>query len=278
MSVPYHLPQDPDAAEVSRLLSSERAIGVRFLSLHRHGSPSGLYVCSRKEYDLGSIHQKQRSVVRRGLEKFTVRPVEDAELLCQGLQLNRDTMARQGRYDPEFGEEIRWRRLVRAVGASRGVAAYGAFSEGRLAAYVIACRDGGWLHLMHQMSRTDDLPHNPNHALTFTVTKWAAEDPTLEASSYGVVSLVSTEGLHLYKVRFGYEIVERTCCFQFHPALAPLLRSRALAGAVHMLRRVRPQDQRLEKVESVLNGARLAARPAPADRLETLAHPGEQKP
>jgi hypothetical protein len=167
-------------------------------------------------------------------------------------------MTRQGRYDREFGEERSWARMVEAVYASRGVSAYGAFCEGRLAAYLIACRDAGWLHILHQMSRTSDLPSDPNHALTFSVTQMATGDASLEAVSYGVFSLVGGDGLHLYKTRFGYDLVERTSSFQFHPILAPFLENAALRKAVQVLRRWRPQDQRLQKVEAVLDGARLS--------------------
>ena len=265
LSLPYQVPRDPESAEISRLLVAERGLGVRFLSRNRPGLAGGIYVWRRKPYGLDCIHQKLRSQVRRGLEKFTVRPVEQSELLAQGLQLNRDTMTRQGRYDAEFGEPGNWERLASAVYQSRGVMAYGAFSDGRLAAYVIACRDGGWLHILHQMSRTEDLPQNPNHAVTFSVTAMAAEDSTLEAASYGLVSLLSVDGLHMYKVRFGYEVVESASAFQFHPALAPVLRNGVLRGAVGLLRRIRPQDQRLEKVETVLEAARLSARPVRPD-------------
>ncbi|HSW49831.1 MAG TPA: hypothetical protein VLH09_06625 [Bryobacteraceae bacterium] len=257
MSLPYHHAVTPDPAAVGRMLVSQRALGVRFFTLSQSGLASGLYVCRLKQYDLSSIHQKQRSLVRRGMEKFAVRQVEESELLRQGLDLNRQTMKRQGRYDPEFGDARRWKRLAQAVYRSPGVAAYGAFSEGRLAAYLIACRDDNWLHLLHQMSRLEDLPNNPNHALTYAVTKMSAEDPTLEAVSYGVLSLIRQDGLHLYKLRFGYEVVERTSAFLIHPALSLVLASGVAQRAVRFLRRIRPHDQRIEKAQAVIEGAKL---------------------
>ncbi|RPI10378.1 MAG: GNAT family N-acetyltransferase, partial [Acidobacteriales bacterium] len=209
MSVPYHLPQDPDAGELDEMLRSQRALGARFPSVNHPGLPSGLYVCRRKDYSFPCVHARQRSQVRRGLEAFTVRPVEQSELLRQGLRLNTDTMARQGRYDPEFGEPTRWGRLVKAVYGSPAVVAYGAFQEGRLVAYAITCRDSGWLHLMHQNSRTEDLQHFPNHALSFAVTRLAAEDAALEWISFGIHSLIDSVGLLDFKLKMGYEFVER---------------------------------------------------------------------
>jgi hypothetical protein len=270
MSLPYNLPQDPDAGELNQMLRSQCALGVRFPAVNRPGLPSGLYVCRRKDYNLPCVHARQRSQVRRGLEVFTIQPVEQSELLRQGLQLNTDTMTRQGRFDPEFGEPARWARLVKAVYGSSPVVAYGAFHEGRLAAYAITCRDGGWLHLMHQNSRTDDLPQFPNHALTFTVTRLAAEDPALEGISLGVHALVNSGGLHDYKLKLGYEFIERTSAFQLHPALAPVLLSGAVRRVVSGLRRMRPQDQRIEKVESVLEGATRSARPESGSAMRRI--------
>jgi hypothetical protein len=270
MSLPYHLPQDPDAGELNQMLRSQRALGVRFPALNRPGLPSGLYVCRRKDYDFPCVHARQRSQVRRGLEVFTIRPVEQSELLRQGLQLNTDTMTRQGRSDPEFGEPAGWARLVKAVYRSPAVVAYGAFREGRLAAYAITCRDSGWLHLMHQNSRTEDLLHFPNHALSFTITRLTAEDPTLEGISYGVRSLIDSAGLHDFKLRLGYEFIERTSAFQLHPALEPMLLSGALRRMVRGLRGLRPQDQRIEKLEAVLIGAERSARPKSGSAMRRI--------
>ena len=247
--------------ELNQMLRSQRALGARFPSVNRPGLPSGLYVCRRKDYNFPCVHARQRSQVRRGLEAFAIRPVEQSELLRQGLKLNTDTMTRQGRYDPEFGEPARWGRLVEAVYGSPAVVAYGAFHEGRLAAYAITCRDAGWLHLMHQNSRTDDLQHFPNHALSFAVTRLAAQDAALEGISFGVHSLIDSVGLHDFKLKMGYEFIERTSAFQLNPALAPVLLSGVLRRIVGGLRRMRPHDQRIEKVEAVLDGAALSVRP-----------------
>jgi len=57
------------------------------------------------------------------------------------------------------------------------IGAIGAFDGKRLCAYMITCREDGWLNILHQMSSHDDLKSFPNHALTFSVTRAAAEDP-----------------------------------------------------------------------------------------------------
>ena len=59
-----------------------------------------------REYDIESVHAKQRRRVRHGLESLYVRPATKAQLLSQGWSLNLSTMARQGRFDPEFGNRL----------------------------------------------------------------------------------------------------------------------------------------------------------------------------
>ncbi len=260
MAFPYHVILDGRDDEIRRMVNDASAFGARYQSLSTPGLSGGLYVRRERGYSISTVDVRQRSRVRRGLERCQVSVVDPDMLLHQGLELNLDTMRRQGRFDPEFGNPDQWRRLVTAVRATRQVTAWGSFFEGRLAAYMITCREDGWLHILHQMSRLDLLEHHPNHALTFTITRQALEDSDLEAVCYGTQSLVATDGLHEYKQRLGYEFLPGFSAIQLHPAAAPVLTSRVVLGAVRRLRALRPHDQRLERLASVLDGA-AAGRP-----------------
>lgn len=260
MSVPYQKMLDPDPRELQRLIRDAGACGARFPSLAWTGLESGLYVLRRREYDIGSLHVKHRPRVRHAMQKFEVRPAKKAELLEQGCALNLNTMARQGRYDPEFGEPRRWGKLVEAGFACPGVSFPAVFSGSRLAAYMVTCREENWLHILHQMSRQEDLPDFPNHLLTYTVTSQAAADPSLEAVCYGYVPLFAADGLHEYKLRFGYEMIPHCSAIQLHPILKAVLDRPAARAVVKATRRLRRDDQHLETIETVLEGARLSAR------------------
>lgn len=273
MRIPYQCVIDPDPEELERMLRSVRGVGVRYLSDSRPGLDSGLYVRRRRDYSISSLQTKMRNKVRRGLERCEVREVDPALLLDRGLRLNIDTMKRQGRYDPEFGEPRRWRRLVRAVEQSPCVSAVGAFADGELAAYMIVCREDGWVHVLHQMSRGDLLKQNPNHALAFRLTQQELQCSNTHAVCYGVMSLTPAGGLHQFKLRLGYELIPHASVFQLHPLCASLLTSGLSARAVRILQRLRQNDQRLQRVSAVLQGARLlreATRP-PSDLASPYA-------
>jgi hypothetical protein len=255
MSLPYQKMLNPDPAELRRMIRETRACGVRFPSLNWTGLESGLYVLRRRKYDIGTLHVKHRPRVRHGLQHFQVRPAEKAELLDQGRALNLTTMARQGRYDSEFGEPRKWERLVEAAFACPGVSFPAVFSGPRLAAYMVTCREQKWLHILHQMSRQEDLPNFPNHLLTYSITAEAAADASLEAVCYGFMPLFAADGLHEYKLRFGYEVIPHRSAIQLHPALKAVLDHPVTRAAVRAARRLRRDDQRLETIGTVLEGA-----------------------
>jgi hypothetical protein len=261
MSLPYQAMLNPDQEEVRRMIRETGAFGARFPSLSWTGLQSGLYVLRQRNYDIGSLHAKHRPRVRRALECFEVRPAKKAELLDQGWALNLSTMERQGRYDAEFGDQRRWEQLVEAAFACPGIAFPAVFSGPRMAAYMATCREENWLHILHQMSRQEDLANFPNHLLTYAVTKQAALDVSLEAVCYGYVPLFAAEGLHEYKLRFGYEMIPHCSAIQLHPALDVILNRSAARVAVRVARRLQRENQQLEMLQTVLEGARSSGPP-----------------
>jgi hypothetical protein len=261
MSLPYQTMLDPDPAEVRRMIREAGAWGARFPSLSWTGLEGGLYVLRARKYDIASLHAKHRPRVRHGLESFEVRPAEKAQLLEQGCALNLSTMARQGRYDPEFGEMRLWERLVEAAFASPGVSCPAVFSGSRLVAYMVTCRDHNWLHILHQMSRQEDLPNFPNHVLTYTVTAQAVADASLDAVCYGCIPLFTADGLHEYKLRFGYEMIPHRSVIQLHPVLNAVLNRPSARAAVRVARRLRRDSQHIETLATVLEGAHSSGHP-----------------
>ena len=256
MSLPYQAMLNPDPVELRRMIRDTRTFGARFPSMNWTGLASGLYLLRKRDYDIGSLHAKHRPRVRHALQCFELRSAERAELLDQGWAVNLSTMARQGRYDSEFGDRRRWERLVEAAFACPEVAFPAVFSGSRMAAYIVTCREGRWLHILHQMSRQEDLPNFPNHLLTYAVTKKATLDASIESVCYGYIPLFAADGLHEYKLRFGYEMVPHRSAIQLHPALNVVLNQSAARAAVWVARRLRRENQSLETLQTVLDGAR----------------------
>jgi len=234
-----HLRLDPEKGEIEELLRRSRIVGVRF-PVCGPGIPTGLYVVRPASYTLASVSRKQRTNVIRGLERCEIRRVEQDELTTAGILLNRDTMKRQKRHDPELDDPRRWAHFVGAVYACPSFSVTGAYVDGRLATYLICCQEGPWLHLLYKMSRTEELPHCPNHGLDYEVIRRAAGDPSVLAVANSITPF-DNPGLDHYKRRMGYEVVPHPLAVQFHPALSPWIANHAALGAINVLRKVFPR-------------------------------------
>ena len=266
MSLPYEAMLNPDQKELRRMIRETGAFGARFPSASWSGVESGLYVMRSRNYDINSVHETERPRVHHGMQCYYVRPATKAQLLSQGWSLNVNTMARQGRYDAEFCDRRRWETFVEAAFACTEISFPAAFCGARMAAYMVTCREQRWLHILHHMSRPEDVAGFPNHALTYSVTSEAAGDDSLDAICYGYVPLCAEGSLHEYKLRFGYEMTPCRSAIQLHPMLDAMLNSGVARAAVRAARSLCHGVPKLATIETVLQGAHVSAPPGIAIR------------
>jgi hypothetical protein len=259
VSVPYEQLLDPDPLELRRMIRETGAFGARFPSANWSGLESGLYVLRAQEYGIETVDEECRAFIERGSEGCVIRPATKEQLLTQGWGLNVSHMARNGRYDREFCNRRRWETFVEAAFTCSEVSFPAAFRGSRMAAYMVTCREHRWQHILHHISRHEDLASFANHALTFEVTRNALRDPDIEAVAYGYVPLCSAGGLHEYKRQFGYQVLPHRSAIQLHPALDAVLNSAVARGVVHAARSLRRNYPKLETLEAVLRGAHFTA-------------------
>ena len=267
MSLPFDLTVDLEPGQVDAILRKSRVAGLRFPVEHGGGIDSGLYICRPAEYSLQSVSRKHRSHVRQRLENCEIRLIDGDELASQGLELNRETLERQGRSDEVFLDPGKWKQFSAAVRDSPGMLAWGVFLAGRLSTYIVGCREGDWLHLLYKASRTADLGEYTNHALDFWIASSAAADPGIRMISNGSTSLAPNEGLDRYKRQMGYSVLEQKHAIHFHPLLAPALCGRI---PVRLIRTVANQvsgNKRIFYLSRMMEGARMTreTRQFPAD-------------
>jgi hypothetical protein len=251
---------DLDPHDLGRTLRSARVGVARYFTQTQPGLSCVVYGLTLAGYSLARAHPKHRRVIRRGLEITECRLLDPDELLALGLEVNLDTMARHGRFDPELGEPARWRRFVLAVRRCPEVSTPGAFIDGRLASYHVNCRDGDWLHLLYKMNRTEDLSRKAAAALDFWELAHAAEDPSLQGVECGHASVAGLESLHFYKTHLGFDPVPARLAIGLHPALQPLVANRFTAGVATAIWKLRPGHPGLERVAATLKCAQAPVR------------------
>ena len=260
ISFPLHISIDPAPGELDSLLRSNRALCLRYSSARPRGLAGGLYVVREKKFGFANVHSKVRGKLRRGLERCEVKAV-DADLLArEGLRINRETMDRQNRFEPEFGDPKRWKRFVEAIRLSSNVSVLGAFVDGRLHSYGVLHREDSWIYLLYQMSLTSALQHAANTALHYEVCRLIAADG-IEAICSGPLPLANSR-LHNFKTQMGMTVLPQTFAFRFHPALAPVASAGGIQTVVGGLRRIWPRNPRLEVMSNVLRGSRFSNYPA----------------
>jgi len=255
-SLPYQREIDPDPAEIREMMRKHRVWCLRHRSRNRTGVPSGLYVCRPREYCVERLSRQYRRHVSRGLEMCDIREVDPAELLVEGWQLNLETMARQRRYDPEFGDPAGWKRFVQAIRQSPGVGVTGAYLSGRLSAYIVTCREDAWLHMLYKMARTLDRSYPVSHALDHWLMMKAAKDPGIEFFENSFLSVLPNDGLDAYKRHMGFTVLPFDLAVRFHPLLSPLAANRLTVAAAKTAWRLRPNQSSLELGAKLLEGAR----------------------
>jgi hypothetical protein len=266
-SLPPQLALTLEPREVDRVLRGRRLLAMQYPTPEPLGESSGLFICRTPGFTLARLTKTRRARVRKGQALAQLRYVTPDELLAQGLELNLETMARQRRFAPEFGQPARWARFVAAVRDSPEVSVFGAFVEGRLATYAVACRDGAWMHGLFKMQRTGDLRRNTSCALDAWILEELARDPGIEVLVNGR-SQGEQDPLYEYKLSLGFEVLPQRCVLRLHPALGLLARP-PMARAAGVLARRLPSVTPLRRMANL-------ARAASASRAREAA-PGRQE-
>jgi hypothetical protein len=272
LSIPYTRTIDPDPAELADLFRRHHILGLKYsTSDQSRGQPGAVYVIRDKAYDLHSQKRTVRVCVQKGLEHCTVRKIDFDYLLQHGLDLNRDTMARQHRDDPLFSDPTRWACLCRAGQQVEGAGAWGAFVGKHLAAYLICFIIDDCCHFLHEMSCTDLHEFHPNHVLMYKVAREMITRPNIGCVSSGLQPIFDIPGLDRFKRYIGFEKLEWNYIVVLHPALQAMLLSRPGWGLLDTARRRFPKQDALKRVHAIVNIARLSLGPCPkADMVQAV--------
>jgi hypothetical protein len=260
VSFPFQIPLDPAPGELDGALRRARVLAARYPARSGAGAPGGLFVCEAHGFSLARLDATHRKHVRQGLNRCEIRSVGPDELLSQGLALNLATLRRQGRFDPELCDPPRWARFVAATSACPEISVLGAFVERRLSAYVVSCRDARWVHCLFKASRPEDLRLRTNPALEFTLLQRAAQDPTIEAVTAGVVA-PGDALCDRYKEGMGYRLLPQRVAVHVHPSARRLLTSAAAVAALEVVSRLLPRNARWRVVSATMAAARASRRP-----------------
>ncbi|MHC4159149.1 MAG: hypothetical protein ACYSSO_08735 [Planctomycetota bacterium] len=206
LSLPYYKLIEPSPEESYGLLNKQKLRAIRHpTTLGSFGFTSTLAVNTNPNYNLSCQHQKARNQTRRGMENCIVEEIDFDYLVKDGLSLNQDTAARQGR-ESQYANPDYWRKYCMAAAATSGVSAWGAFVEGQLAAFLVAIEVEDWVEWVVNHSAPALLKKYPNNALAFRAAQHFFQKRGCRGICYGLGSLEPTPALDHFKQRMGWTL------------------------------------------------------------------------
>ncbi len=202
-SFPFH--RSISCSEVSRAeILQKDGLLLRYGCPEGEGVSSFRMLCSNPDYDFPALRSRTRTQVRRGLESCRVEQIDFSLLHRRGLQLNEDTLIRQGRSVPADLERY-WTGFYDAAQRTAGAEAWGAFVDGDLAAYLISFAIEDVANMTIVRSSTAHLGCYPNNALVFRFLQERLRSGRVRCVSYGYQSVQSgTDSLDQFKSGMGF--------------------------------------------------------------------------
>jgi hypothetical protein len=232
LSAPPHRTYEPTAGQLRAALQTLPCLGVRYAApLESEGKLSYQIACARRDYGLEQLSGNTRSKVRRGFKRCDVGPVPFATIAAAGKQAHEDTVARQGRDGVLSGEG--WQRFFSAAGQAAGMEGWGAWHGGTLAAFLVTVTFDDAVEFLLARSCNDTLGAYPNNALIYWVTEEMLVRRAVREVTFGLESLEPVAPLDQFKFSMGFERRPLRQRIVFRPAVAALLRRRAVRKLVH---------------------------------------------
>lgn len=248
---PYDRDIDAHTLPLRQVLGRDGLV-ARFGCPVEQGISSYRILCDDPAYDFPSLRSRTRTQVRRGLETCQIEQVDFGVLSKYAIPLNADTLRRQGRRVPTNLESY-WQKYYREAAATHGAEAWAAFSDGHLAAYVIAFTINDVANMLIVRSAVDQLKNFPNNALLFQYLYQKIRDPQIRQIVYGYESIQSGLGsLDQFKTGMGFRLAPVGQRIELAGWVKPLVNRLTIGPATRLLQRV-SSGETSAKLQGILN-------------------------
>lgn len=219
---PYHWTIEPTEEELIGLLQKKRAVALRYSTPVNYspGCISYHAVYDKPTYTLEALDRRSRQNIRKGLKNCNVEPISIERYATDGWLLEKDTLARQGRWTRQ--SEKTWHRNCMAAADLAGFEIWGALVGDRIAATLLTFQMEDCCELIFQQCHRDYLNARVNNALTFVVTQTMINRSDVNSIFYALHSLDAPCSVDEFKFRMGYIAKPVRQRVVFHPMVEPL--------------------------------------------------------
>ena len=264
---PYHKLICPNESEVKTLLTSERAIALRYSSSFTGPERKLRYhvIQVAPVPPQTAVPRKIRQELARGFRRARIERISLELLSEQGWEHRQEALTRQGRNRAE--NQQWWRRLCTSAIGLPGFEAWGAFDErGALVGSLLAYAGEECYTLLEQQTLTRALHTGVNGVLFYTAIKNGLETTGLPLAFLAHQSLDAPDSVDNFKFGMGYSARPVRQRVVFHPALQ-LFCKPALLPLLRKLRQLYPSSPVLAKGEGLLRFAIEGQKPLNSQEL-----------
>ena len=225
---PFNWIIQPEEDELEEMMRRYGIISLRYSApLNSAEGMVSYHNVITEPQDLEKLTSKARTAVRAGLKNFKIEPITFERLAGEGWNLQRDTLARQGRL--RSMSQAEWEHLCLAARDLPGFEVWGAFYQGELAATDVAARVDDKYLLLYEQSGTKFLSRHVNNALVYTLCNNLLAREGVSEVFLGLHSLDAPPSVDAFKFQLGVYPRPVRQRVVFNPLLEPLVNQTSYA-------------------------------------------------
>lgn len=213
---PYHWLISPSQQEVDELMTANRMISLRYSTLLNSSLGKVSYhLILHRPYRMDDLTAGERKNVEYGLRHCRIQPISFETLAKEGWSLQQDTLERQKRLRSMTNAD--WKLICRSASDLPGFEAWGAVSQGELAAAWLICQIDHTWYVPYAISRQRFSSSHIDSALSYQVSSNLLSHDDAEAIFFTVQSLDMHSALEDYSLRTGLVARPVRQRVEFHP-------------------------------------------------------------
>lgn len=180
-----------------------------------------IYNCCDQNYNQYNLSKNVIRDIKIGKKNLSISFVEWHEILEYGFKAFQDTRTRVGLSD---GNKKNFESRFNNFAKNEGHKALAAKLNGDVVAFMSLIVVNNFVIIQGSFSTDEHRRLCPNNVLTDFLLSYYLKEKNFDLVSYGLSSIqedASTEGLHNYKIRVGFDPINIQRVFLLHPYVAP---------------------------------------------------------
>jgi hypothetical protein len=190
---------------------------LRFRNTHE-------FILETDRYDIEGFNCKVRNRIRRSLRDCTFRRPSLADLLLNGLEINRQNEARHKTHHRMLTNKEKWARFITSFYTDEHVYILGAYINDEMIGYIMAYKYLGKYILVNPYFNYKACCSGPMNGLLYTLINKLIEKEGTIKISYGLESFVPLPRLNNFKYSMLFKRVPATRLLLINPLLLPFIK------------------------------------------------------